>query len=86
MNPAGMHRIAAQEGFPGNFITAMETPREGWANISQHLYAYLATSTASKMRVLEAVFEKTGITKDELCFEIRPKEDESQTSEENAAE
>lgn len=73
--PADMHRIAAQKEFPGTFISAMGESRAGWTNIGQDLYAYLATSTASKMRVLEAVFAKTGTDKDDLCFEIRQEAD-----------
>lgn len=72
LDPAGMHHIAAQEDFPGTFISAMGESKAGWTNIGQDLYVYLATSTASKMRVLEAVFEKIGLNGDDLYFEIRP--------------
>ena len=74
--PADMHHIAAREEYPGTFISAMGEPKAGWTNIGQDLYAYLATSTASKMRVLDAVFSKVGLDKEDLCFEIRPEEDE----------
>lgn len=45
-------------------------------NISQDLYAYLATPTASKMSVLDAVFKKIGLHEDDLYFEIHPEADE----------
>ena len=44
--------------------------------IGQDLYVYLATSTASKMRVLEAVFERIGLKGDDLYFEIRPESED----------
>ena len=72
LDPAGMHHVAALSEFPGTFISAMGEPKAGWTNIGQDLYVYLATSTASKMRVLEAVFERIGLKGDDLYFEIRP--------------
>ena len=70
-NAAEMYRIAAQDDFPASFITTMDSPQEGWVNIGRNLYAFLSTPTASKIRVLEAVFEKIGISGEDLHFEIR---------------
>lgn len=76
LDPAGMHHVAALNEFPGSFISAMGEPKAGWTNIGQDLYVYLATSTASKMRVLEAVFERIGLKGDDLYFEIRPESED----------
>ena len=76
LDPAGMHHIAAQEEFPGTFISEMSEPMAGWTNIGQDLYVNLATPTASKIRVLEAVFEKIGLSREDLNFEIRPEADD----------
>lgn len=73
-NTAEMYRIASQDDFPASFITTMDAPQEGWVNIGRNLYAFLSTPTASKIRVLEAVFEKIGISGEDLHFEIRPDE------------
>lgn len=76
LDPAGMHRIAEYEDFPGTFFEAMGEPKAGWTNIGQDLFVYLATSTASKMRVLEGVFEMMRLNKDDLYFEIKSDEEE----------
>lgn len=78
LDPAGMHHIARLDEFPGTFISEMGEPKAGWTNIGQDLYVYLATSTASKMRVLEAVFERIGLNGDDLYFEIRPESENEQ--------
>lgn len=76
MDPAAMYRIAAQDEFPGTFISVMNEAKHGWVNIGQDIYAFLATSTASKMRLLESVFEKIGLNGEDLSFEIRPEAEE----------
>ena len=76
LDPAGMHRIAEYKEFPGTFIEAMGEPKAGWTNIGQDLYVYLATSTASKMRVLEGVFKLMKLNGDDLYFEIRQDSEE----------
>lgn len=74
-DPARMHRVAARSEFPGTFISETEGRRAGWADLGQGVSVYLATSTSTKMRILEAVFEEFGIDKEELSFEIRQGED-----------
>ncbi len=59
------------KGTPASFITTMDSPQEGWVNIGRNLYVFLSIPTASKIQVLEAVFEKIGISGEDLHFEIR---------------
>lgn len=71
-----MHHIAAQEEFPGTFMPTMGKAKAGWTNISQDLYTHLATFMVSKIRVLDAVFEKIDLHGDDLYFKILPEADE----------
>lgn len=71
LEPATLHSVAKKEDFPYSYLAVLEDEEHGWTKIGNGIYANLATSTNTKMRLLESVFESVGLSGDELSFEIR---------------
>lgn len=71
LDPATIRSMAASDDFPGNYIRNGKVSERGWFEIGNECYAYLATSTSSKMNLLMAVFERIGLSGEDLVFEIR---------------
>lgn len=74
LEPATFYALAKKDDFPYNYLAIFDNDEPGWTKISNKIYAYLATSTNVKMRLLEAVFASVGLSGDELSFEIRGEE------------
>lgn len=71
LEPATLYALAKKDSFPSSYLGIFNYDEPGWTKIGTNLYAYLATSTETKMRLLESVFASVGISGDDLSFEIR---------------
>ena len=78
IDPATVRLMAASSDYPGNYLRLGGTEGSGWYEIGNGCFTYLATSTSAKMGLLEAVFERTGISGGDLAFEIRPEEEDDE--------
>lgn len=75
IDPATVRLMAASSDYPGNYLRLGGKEGSGWYEIGSGCFTYLATSTSAKMGLLEAVFERTGISGGDLAFEIRLEEE-----------
>ena len=71
LDPATVRLLAVSNDYPGNYFRLGGKEGGGWYEIGSGCFVYLATSTSAKMGLLEAVFERTGLSGDDLSFEIR---------------
>ncbi len=78
LDPATIRSLAVSEEYPGAYYRLGGKEGHGWFEIGQDCYAFLATSTACKIGVLETTFDKVGLSGDDLTFEIRPDGDDDE--------
>ncbi len=81
IDPATVRLIAASSEYPGNYLRLGGKEGNGWYEIGNGCFTYLATSTSAKMGLLDAVFERTGISGGDLAFEIRLEEEDTDNDE-----
>lgn len=75
LDPSTMRLLAATSDYPGNYLRLGGVEGNGWHEIGKGCFAYMATSTSAKMGLLEVVFERAGLSGDDLAFEIRLDDD-----------
>ena len=66
-----MFRLANSDNF-GDIRFSQKSLNSDWFKLSNDLYLYKATSTASKLHVLNRLFEEYGKDKSELVFQLEP--------------
>lgn len=71
LDPAAMRQVETKSDFSRGYISTTKKSSDGWTKIGQDLYAYLRTSTAAKIRLLEDIFSQLGLDYNELSFEIK---------------
>lgn len=71
MDSVSFRMIATRETNPNAYLSVGSKDR-GWVKVGQDIFAYLATSTDSKLSLLQAIFEEFGLEGDDLIIELRP--------------
>lgn len=72
LDPAAMESLIGKEAFPSAYFGHGKGDEHGWREVGPDFYAYLSTSTSTKMALLDAVFETVGLASGDLIFTIRP--------------
>lgn len=78
LDPAGIRSLALEKAFPGTYFRVGGSEGDGWFAIGADCFAYLSTSTASKIGILTEVFRRLGIDCDDLAFEVKTGESDSE--------
>lgn len=71
LNPASIRSLALERAFPGTYFRVGGSEGDGWSEIGADCFAYLSTSTASKISILVEVFKRLRLDCDDLIFEVK---------------
>lgn len=71
LDPASIRSLALEKAFPGSYFRVGGDEGDGWFRIGTDCFAYLSTSTASKISILAEVFKRLGLDCDDLAFEVK---------------
>lgn len=71
LDPASIRSLALEKSFPGSYFRVGGSEGDGWSKIGANCFAYLTTSTACKINILTEVFRRLGLGCDDLVFEVK---------------
>lgn len=75
LDPAKLRSLANLDEFPGTYLDIDRESDRGWCNIGHGVYAFLSTTTRTKIRLIQFVFSEIGLDYEDLSFEIYPTDD-----------
>lgn len=78
LDPASVRSLALEKSFPGSYFKVGGGEGDGWFKIGTDCFAYLSTSTASKISILTEVLRRLGLDCDDLAFEVKTGEPDSE--------